>query len=185
MRRSWGSDALRCASSTRKSVGRQEKWDSRIVTSLRPSCPKTRTTPVDHARSGRGLVRQSVDHGLVSLPDFSVRARVGRIVTSFPTPATSNAACGSPALRSPAHFLPRVMRLIDLVPLSSMAHCTEPSALRRERGPHRAISYSTASNRRLDTFGSAKSFSLRLDVYPSSQFLQFDGCFYHLTPASH
>ena len=45
----------------------------------------------------------------VCIPGFPVRARVDPTVTPFPAPATSNAAGGFPALRSPVHFEPRVM----------------------------------------------------------------------------
>ena len=34
------------------------------------------------------------------------------------------------------------------------------------------------------TLEAPRRFSLRLDVYPASQFLQIDGCLYHFTPAS-
>src|SRR5262249_56653122 len=40
---------------------------------------------------------------------------------TFPVPATSNAACGFPALRSPACFMPRVMGPILLGQLSAAA----------------------------------------------------------------
>ena len=42
-------------------------------------------------------------------------------VIPFPAPATSHAACGFPALRVPAHFISRFMRLIMLAPLSATA----------------------------------------------------------------
>ncbi len=44
--------------------------------------------------------------------------------TPFPAPATSNAACGFPALRSPVGFIPRLMRLI--VPAVLSSRCTLP-----------------------------------------------------------
>jgi len=40
-------------------------------------------------------------------------------MVSFPTPATSNAACGFPALRFPVCFMPRVMGPIALGALSA------------------------------------------------------------------
>jgi len=42
-------------------------------------------------------------------------------MVTFPAPATSNAACGFPALRFPVHFLPRVMGPITLGALSTGA----------------------------------------------------------------
>jgi len=42
-------------------------------------------------------------------------------VIPFPAPATSHAACGFPALRVPAHFISRFMRLNMLAPLSATA----------------------------------------------------------------
>ena len=51
---------------------------------------------------------------LVSIRRFRLRARLEASVIPFPAPATSHAACGFPALRAPAHFGSRVMRLIEL-----------------------------------------------------------------------
>ncbi len=59
--------------------------------------------------------------GLVCIPGFPVRARVDLTVIPFPAPATSNAAGGFPALRSPVHFMPRVMGPFMLEILSSQA----------------------------------------------------------------
>jgi hypothetical protein len=42
---------------------------------------------------------------------------------TFPAPATSHAACGFPALRAPAHFVSRVMRLIGPKPLAKVTAC--------------------------------------------------------------
>ena len=42
-------------------------------------------------------------------------------VIPFPAPATSHAACGFPALRVPAHFISRFMRLNMLAPLPATA----------------------------------------------------------------
>jgi hypothetical protein len=44
----------------------------------------------------------------------------GGLTTPSPVPATSNGACGFPALRSPAHFGARVMRLRPVGPLSGL-----------------------------------------------------------------
>ena len=96
-------------------------------------------------------------------------------MTPFPTPASSNAACGFPALRFPAHFVSRVMRPIALRPLSTIECSVGLDNYQRVQAVHTSTVYSTASSR----------FSLRLDIYPSPQFLQIDGCLYHLTPASH
>jgi hypothetical protein len=43
-------------------------------------------------------------------------------IVTFPAPATSNAACGFPALRFPACFMPRVMGPIMLGRLSARRH---------------------------------------------------------------
>ena len=59
--------------------------------------------------------------GLVCIPGFPVRARVDPTVTPFPAPSTSNAAGEFLALRSPAHFVPRVMEQFMLETLSSLA----------------------------------------------------------------
>jgi len=91
----------------------------------------------------------------------------------FPSPATSNGACGFPALRFPVGFAPRVMRPIGLGVLSEGS---STGYRKRHRGPgrYRASPYSTVSNR----------ISLRLDVDPSPQVLQIDGRLYHPLPAS-
>ena len=47
-------------------------------------------------------------------------ARAGALaLPTFPAPATSNAACGFPALRFPVCFMPGVMRPITLGALSA------------------------------------------------------------------
>ena len=43
-------------------------------------------------------------------------------MVTFPAPATSNAACGFPALRFPVCFVPRIMRPIMLGVLSAQLH---------------------------------------------------------------
>ena len=48
----------------------------------------------------------------------------------------------------------------------------------------KVTAYSIASSRCPGASKAPRRFSLRLDVYPPSQFLQIDGCFYHFTPAS-
>ena len=56
-----------------------------------------------------------------SLSWTHVGSRAGAVArwAPFPTPASSNAACGFPALRFPAQFMFRVMRPIDREPLST------------------------------------------------------------------
>src|SRR5262245_2893015 len=44
---------------------------------------------------------------------------------TFPAPASSNAACGFPALRSPVRFAPRFMGPITLARLSAVAYQPE------------------------------------------------------------
>jgi len=107
---------------------------------------------------------------LVRIRGFPLRARVGSSVIPFPAPATSHAACGFPALRAPAHFSSMVMRPIVPELLSAMA---------------KATAYSIASSQSPDASQASWQFGLRLDVYPPSQVLQIDGCFYHFTSASH
>src|SRR5258707_2166096 len=60
-------------------------------------------------------------------------------------PATSNAACGFPALRSPVCFTSRVMGPIVLERLSVLA--SEPCSRCTAAEIRTAIAYSTASNR--------------------------------------
>ena len=88
-------------------------------------------------------------------------------LVTFPTPASSNAACGFPALRFPACFASRVMW-----PFASGALSEQPIA---------AASYSTSSNRAPSV---SAGFSLLLHVYPLSQVPQFNRRLYHLASAS-
>ena len=97
---------------------------------------------------------------------------------TFPAPASSNAACGFPALRFPACFTSRVMRPIASGALSQQPRATGPGSHRTVRASHTASSYSTSSNQ-------IHRFGLRLHVYPSSQVLQFDRRLSHLASASH
>ncbi len=48
----------------------------------------------------------------------------------------------------------------------------------------KATAYSIASSRSPDASKAPRRFSLRLDVYPPTQILQINRCFYHFTPAS-
>jgi hypothetical protein len=84
------------------------------------------------------------------------------------SPAISHAACGFPVLRAPAHFSSRVMRPIvpELLSAAALRPLPTPSL------PAEVLTHPP------------RQFSLHLDVYPPSQFLQIDGCFYHFTPAS-
>ncbi len=72
-------------------------------------------------------------------------------VGPFPAPATSNAACGFPALRFPDGFTSRVMEPIGPAALSLLVH---DKAGNHRRGPacHTTKCYSTCSSRSLDAF---------------------------------
>ena len=68
------------------------------------------------------------------------------LLITFPAPASSNAACGFPALRFPACFTSRVMRPIASGALSQQPPATGPGSHRTVRASHAASSYSTSSN---------------------------------------
>ena len=106
---------------------------------------------------------QSGSHGHVSSPRSSVGSGTGAPIlgsggcsiafalglspapmTTFPTPASSNAACGFPALRFPIAFTPRVMWPIDRGALS--AGDSGPGIVRTIRAAHIATAYSTSSS---------------------------------------
>ena len=108
--------------------------------------------------------------GLSVSPRFLWECLTSHSVNPFPAPASSHAACGFPALRAPAHFSSRVMRPIVPELLSGMATAT---------------AYSIASSRSPDASKAPRPFGLRLDVYPPTQILQINRCFYHFTSASH
>src|SRR3981081_2295033 len=91
---------------------------------------------------------------------------------TFPAPATSNAACGFPALRSPICFMSRLMGPILLGRLSALP---TPSF------PAEALSL---LGKRTYRPSNARTFSLRLDVYPPPQVLQIVGRLYHLVLTS-
>jgi hypothetical protein len=100
---------------------------------------------------------------------FAVALSPAAIIT-FPAPATSNVACGSPALRSPVCFAPRLMRPILPRGLSAdRAYSTTPS---RSSGDFQV------------TPESSVRFSLRLGVYLPSQVLQTNGRRCHFALAS-
>ena len=71
-----------------------------------------------------------------------------RSLAPFPTPASSYAACGFPALRTPVHFIPRVMGPIEPGALSAVAAWDETRGNART-GPacRTATAYSTSSSR--------------------------------------
>jgi hypothetical protein len=95
--------------------------------------------------------------GLSVAPRFLWECLTSPTVSPSPAPATSNGAGGFPALRSPARFAPRLMRPATAAALSAVV-----------------TAYSTCPARS----------GLPPSVYPPSQVLQIDGCFYHGTPAS-
>jgi hypothetical protein len=88
------------------------------------------------------------------LPVSSRECLTSRTVDPFPAPASSNAACGFPALRFPDGFTSRVMRPIVLAALSPTGYDEDRS---HRRGPtyRTARSYSTCSSRSPDAFWSA------------------------------
>ena len=94
-------------------------------------------------------------------------------VTTFPAPASSNAACGFPALRFPVAFNPRFMGPVEPGALS--AADGEPGTVRTIRAAHRATAYSTSSSQIL--------VSLRREIYSPPQVLQTYGRLCHLVPA--
>jgi hypothetical protein len=72
-------------------------------------------------RLGRVEGRRACCRWRVSSSALSIAEWVHKsTVATFPAPATSNAACGFPALRFPARFMPRVMGLILLGALSAV-----------------------------------------------------------------
>jgi hypothetical protein len=79
----------------------------------------TREADLEH--SGRVEGRRACCRWRVSSSALSIAEWVhNSTVATFPAPATSNAACGFPALRFPARFMPRVMGLILLGALSAV-----------------------------------------------------------------
>ncbi len=68
-------------------------------------------------------------------------------VITFPAPAQSNGSCGFPALRSPAHFVPRVMGRFELGALSVRIPSKRLGTRQRFRSRPRASVYSTSSSR--------------------------------------
>ena len=106
---------------------------------------------------------QSGSHGRVSSPRSSVGSGTGAPILgsggcsiafalglspapmiTFPTPASSNAACGFPALRFPIAFIPRFMWPIDWGALS--AGDSGPGIVRTIQAAHIATAYSTSSS---------------------------------------
>ena len=71
--------------------------------------------------TGRVEGRRACCRWRVSSPALSITGWVhNSTMATFPAPATSNAACGFPALRFPARFMPRVMRPSVLGALSAV-----------------------------------------------------------------
>jgi hypothetical protein len=77
---------------------------------------------VEELMEGRVEGRRAGGRWRVSSPTLSIVGWVhNSTMATFPAPATSNAACGFPALRFPARFMPRVMRPRVLGVLSAVA----------------------------------------------------------------
>src|SRR5262245_44304559 len=119
-------------------------WPSEVVTLGLVELSR-RVTPLDWSPSRvenwRAHLRWRVSRRALSIARW---VHSSTIVT-FPAPATSNAACGFPALRFPVRFMSRVMRPSVLGVLSAAAGapgscCTSP-------GADTATAYSTSSSR--------------------------------------
>ena len=82
-------------------------------------CPKARllTPPTGRVEGRRACCRWRVSSPVLSIAGWVHNSTMA----TFPTPATSNAACGFPALRFPACFMLRVMGPITLGALSAVA----------------------------------------------------------------
>ena len=115
-------------------------------------------------------------------PRFLRECLTSRTVDPFPAPATSNAACGFPALRFPDGFTSRVMRPIVLAALS-LPRCSKSGTRQRVPAFRTTKSYSTCSSRSPDAKAPGR-VSLRLEVNPPSQILQINGRLCHLVLAS-
>ena len=74
-----------------------------------------------------------------------------------PAPSRSHAACGSPALRAPVHFVSRFMGPIMLELLSMMLLSSESDNHYTDPVARTAIVYSTVSNQSLVAFGSSSN----------------------------
>ena len=113
----------------------------------------------------------SLDMGIAPpylAPHYSGEQGIPEVALSATSHESSTAHF--PALRAPAHFSPRVMRPIVPELLSAMA---------------KATAYSIASSQSPDASKAPWRFGLHLDVYPPTQILQINRCFYHFTSASH
>ena len=99
--------------------------------------------------SGAGAVPQGLAYPWT--PRFLWECLTSRTVDPFPAPASSNAACGLPALRFPDGFTSRVMRPIVLAALS-LPGCDEDRNHRIGPAFRTAKSYSTCSSRSPDAF---------------------------------
>ena len=80
-----------------------------------------------------------------------VGSRTGASVTlgatTFPAPATSNAACGFPALRFPVTFVKKIMQPIRPDRFSALVESAGPYSHHRVPVRHTTIAYSTDSSR--------------------------------------
>ena len=90
------------------------------------------------------------------------------------------------SVSSPRHIARsvRISRTTRTCSLRIKGYVTYRVGLLSTAAVRTTIAYFTASNRRLSA-DAPRQFGLRPDVDPSPQFLQIDGCLYHLTPASH
>ena len=84
-------------------------------------------------------------------PRFLWECLTSQTVGPFPAPATSNAACGFPALRFPDGFTSRVMEPIERAALSHQGH-DEAGNHQRVPACHISRGYSICSSRNLDAF---------------------------------
>ena len=103
--------------------------------------------------SWRGTFRLSV---VCDIP-FGDAASIRLVVSPFPAPSWSHAACRFPALRAPVHFLSRFMGPIMLESLSIMLISSGFDNLYINPVSRIAISYSTSSNQSLDAFDSSSN----------------------------
>jgi hypothetical protein len=95
--------------------------------------------------SGRVEGRRACCRWRVSSPALSIAGWVhNSTMATFPAPATSNAACGFPALRFPACFVFRVMGPIALGALAAVADC--PDSCSTTASCHTAPASSPASS---------------------------------------
>ena len=117
-----------------KGVTPQATWMRVVYWVLRPFYPVLEALAPRHVTTttnmGRAMIRVTREVGsrpgtvarrtpLGCVRGFPLRARIGSSVAPFPGPASSNGACGFPALRLPAGFPSRAMGPIEWHPLSA------------------------------------------------------------------